>query len=107
MIDQALLDAIPSSPAKEILIHAYEKHSKSLYGVQQLLREAFDLGLSAYQLSKIRSRENLKTCAGCSQDFIPAFRAKRGTVRFCDDCRKNGQAHRVSVKLAAAKKKES
>jgi hypothetical protein len=46
----------------------------------------------------ITKRDGLAICGSCQRSFTPAAKARRGNIRFCDDCRKNGSAHRVAAR---------
>jgi len=49
--------------------------------------------------------DGLAICGSCQRSFTPAARARRGNIRFCEDCRKNGSAHRISQRISASRRK--
>jgi hypothetical protein len=49
--------------------------------------------------------DGLAICGSCQQTFTPAVKARRGDTRFCDGCRQDGSAHRISQRNSAHRKK--
>jgi hypothetical protein len=67
-------------------------------------RSLFDVLLLALMLRVCRS-DGLAICGSCQMCFSPSVRARRGEIRFCDQCRDDGSAARISAKLYRARKK--
>jgi hypothetical protein len=67
-------------------------------------RSLFDVLLLALMLRVCRS-DGLAICGSCQKSFSPSVRARRGEIRFCDQCRNDGSAARISAKLYRARKK--
>lgn len=64
----------------------------------------FDVLVLALMLLICRT-DSLAICASCQRFCTPAARARRGQIRFCDDCRMNGSANRISAQVYRKKKR--
>jgi hypothetical protein len=64
----------------------------------------FDVLLLSLMLRICRA-DGLAVCGSCQQFFTPDARARRGEIRFCGVCRRDGSANRVSAQLYRARKR--
>jgi hypothetical protein len=65
----------------------------------------FDIVLLTLMMRICRT-DGLAICGSCQRFFPPDSRARRGDVRFCPECRRNGSANRVSAQLYRARIRE-
>lgn len=61
-------------------------------------------GLLFHLMLSVASVKGLAICGSCPTSFEPDTRARRGTIRYCDDCRASGLAHRNSQQRSMKRK---
>lgn len=89
-------DLVISSNLRPALRWKWPRNPSIEFGVGSM-SGLFDLLLFRLMLQLARA-EGLDVCAACGCAFVPKVRARRGKLRFCDVCRENGSANRISAK---------